>query len=280
DERSGANATVGTLRFALKDAFLDVRVADALTVRVVRFEPIFDLEEYIPYSERAFVDFSLESRGVLPTEGYQTAGMSPGRSLGVAIRSDQALVAGPVALGYELAAQNGNGEFASGNDNDSLAYSAALFARYGKSFFFLAGRQKSRTVGSLPFLPTQDDLVGAAGALVRVGAVELAGQIIGRHTTFPTTGGPAENAYGAHAQLVVKFGLAGDKVFLEPGYRFAVLDPSGLISTDMVQEHTFGVTLRLTQVPVRLQLNYTHTVEQPGRELENDRGEAAFEVSV
>src|SRR5262249_1061341 len=44
DERSGANATVGTLRFELKDAFLDIRVADALTVRVVRFEPIFDLE--------------------------------------------------------------------------------------------------------------------------------------------------------------------------------------------------------------------------------------------
>jgi hypothetical protein len=280
DERSGANATSGTLRFALKDAFLDVRVADALSIRVVRFEPIFDLEEYIPYSERAFVDFALESRGVLPTEGYQVAGMSPGRSVGVAVRADRALAAGPVDFGYELAVQNGNGEYAADNDNDSLAFSAALFARHDKSFFFLAGRQKSRTVGDLPFRQTQDDLEGAAGAVLHVGPVQVAGQVLGRHTSFPTTGGPDENSFGAHAQLVVSLGLAGDKLVLEPGYRFAIYDPSDLISTDRVQEHTLGVTLRLTQVPIRLQLNYTHVVEQAGRELDNDRGEAAFEVSL
>ncbi len=280
DERSGANTTVGTLRFELKDAFLDMRLADALTVRAVRFEIIFDLEEWIPYSERAFVDFALESRGVLPTEGFQVAGMSPGRSIGVAIRSDRVLGAGPVDLGYELAAQNGNGELASANDNDSFAYSAALFARIARSFVFVAGRQKTRTVGDLPFRQTQEDLQGAAGALLRLGPVELASQILGRHTTFPTTGGPAENSYGAHAQIAVALGVLGDQLFIVPGYRYAIYDPSDLISTDLVQEHTLGVTLRLVHVPLRLQLNYTHAVEQPGRELANDRGEAAFEVSL
>src|SRR5262249_8473743 len=242
DERSGANATVGTLRFALKDAFLDVRVVDALTVRVVRFEPIFDLDEYIPISERAFVDYALESRGVLPTQGYQVAGLSPARSIGVATRSDRAFTAGQVDFGYELAVQNGNGEYSSDNDNDSLAFSAALFARWQRSFFFLAGRQKDRTVGMLPFLQTQKNYEGAAGALVRVGPVEVAGQVIGRHTTFETTGGPDENAFGAHAQLVVHFTL--DSLSIEPGYRFAIYDPSDLISTDQVIEHTLGVTLR------------------------------------
>jgi hypothetical protein len=279
DERTGANATVGVLRFELKDAFLDVRVADALTFRAVRFEPIFDLEEYIPTSERAFVDFALESRGVLPTQGYQVAGLSPGRSIGVAIRSDRLLTAGAIDFGYELAVQNGNGEYSSDNDNDSLAYSAALFAHWGRSFFFLAGRQKDRTVGELPFLQTQKDYEGAAGARIALGPIEVAGQVIGRHTTFPTTGGPDENAFGAHAQVVFHF-VFDDKVSIEPGYRFAIYDPSDLISTDQVIEHTLGVTFRLTQVPIRVQLNYTHPIEQPGRELENDRLEGAFEVSL
>jgi hypothetical protein len=206
--------------------------------------------------------------------------MSPGRSIGVAVRAERAALAGPVALGYELAVQNGNGEYASANDNDSVAFSAAVFAHADRSFFFLAGRQKSRTVGELPFRQTQTDWQGAAGLLLRVGPVDVAGQIIGRHTTFPTTGGPDENSFGGHAQIVFRIGLAGDQLFLEPGYRYAVYDPSDLVSTDQVQEHTLGATLRFVQVPIRLQLNYTHAVEQAGRDLQNDRGEAAFEVSL
>src|SRR5262249_44311019 len=99
DERQGANATSGTLRVALEDAFADIPIADALSIRAVRFEILFDLEDWLPYSQRLFTDFALESRGVLPTQGYEAAGLSPGRSLGVAIRSDQALVLGPLALG-------------------------------------------------------------------------------------------------------------------------------------------------------------------------------------
>lgn len=279
DERVGANATDGTLRFALKDAFLDVEIAAPLTLRIVRFETLFDLEEYIPITERAFVDFALESRGVLATQGYEVAGLSPGRSMGVALRSDHALTAGPVAFGYELAAQNGNGEYASANDNDSFAFSAALFARAGQSFFFVAGRQKTRTVGDLPFRQTQEELGGAAGAWLRIGPIEVAGQIIGRHTTFPTTGGPAQNSVGGHAQLAVSFEVGGELV-VTPGYRFAIYDPSDLIATDLVSEHTLGITLKLRRYPLRLQLNATHAIEQAGRELDNDRAEAAFEVSL
>src|SRR6266567_6718928 len=87
------------------------------------------------------------------------------------------------------------------------------------------GRQKTRTVGDLPFRQTQEDLQGAAGALLRLGPVELASQILGRHTTFPTTGGPAENSYGAHAQIAVALGVLGDQLFIVPGYRYAIYDP-------------------------------------------------------
>ncbi len=280
DERGGVNTTGGTLRFALKDAYLDIEVARALSIRVVRFEPMFDLEELIPYTERAFIDRALESRGVVATQGHEAAGMSPGRSIGLAVRSERLLAVGPAALGYELAVQNGNGEYEAQNDNDSLAFSAALFATFGESILFVAGRQKSRTVGDLPFQQSEDDLSGAAGLLLRLGPIEAAAQAIIRRTTYPTTGGFAEIASGGHAQLAVALGLFGGRATLAPGYRFALYNPSDLIATDGVQEHTAGVTLELTTIPLRVQLNYTHAVEQAQRNLSNDRFEAAFEVAL
>jgi hypothetical protein len=279
EERAGANATEGTLRFALKDAFLDLHLVPALTVRVVRFEPIFDIEEIVPYTERAFIDRALESRGVPATQGFETPGLSPGRSIGVAARSDRLLGLGPFDLGYELAVTNGNGELESQNDNDLPAYSAALFATWGRSVLFVAGRQKSRTVGELPFRQTEDDFAGAAGARLLIGPIDLAAQAMVRHTNFPTTGGPAENSAGAHAQLAIGFGL-GAHLRLAPGYRYAIYDPSDLISTDLVQEHTFGATLSMLAVPLRLQANYTHAVEEAQRSLSNDRFELAFEVAL
>jgi hypothetical protein len=268
------------LRFALKDAYLDVMLVPALSLRVVRFQPVFDLEEIVPYTERAFIDRSLESRGVLATQGFETAGLSPGRSLGVALRSDRALELGPLALGYELAMMNGNGEYEAQNDNDSQAFSAALFATFGDSLLFAAGRQKTRTVGQLPFRQTQEELGAAAGALLRLGPLEAAGQVLVRHTTFPTTGGPAENSAGAHAQVSLYVDLAGGRLRLGPGYRYAIFDPSDLIPTDLVQEHTAGLTLKLMRLPLRVQLNYTHAVEQAQRRLSNDRLEAGFEVAL
>jgi hypothetical protein len=279
DERVGANATEGILRFALKDAYLDVHIVPQLSVRIVRFEPIFDLEEIVPYTERAFIDRALESRGVLATQGYETAGLSPGRSIGVALRSDRVVALGPAALGYELAVTNGNGEYEAQNDNDHQAYSAAVFVTWGPSVIFAAGRQKSRTVGELPFRQTEDDLAGAAGMRLVLGPVELAAQGIARHTTFPTTGGPAENSAGAHAQLAVALALGG-RARLVPGYRYAIYDPSDLITTDLVQEHTFGATLGLNSIPLRLQVNYTHAAEEAQRSLANDRFEIGFEVSL
>jgi hypothetical protein len=279
DERVGANATEGVLRFALKDAYVDFEIVPALALRVVRFEPVFDLEEIVPYTERAFIDRALESRGVLATQGYETPGLTAGRSIGVAARSDRALALGAAALGYEVAVTNGNGEYESQNDNDRQAYSVALFGTWGRSLIFVAGRQKSRTVGELPFRQTEHDLAGSAGARLALGPVEVAAQGIARHTTFPTTGGPAENSAGAHAQVAFAIGVGGG-ARIAPGYRYAIYDPSDLIATDLVQEHTLGATLELVRVPLRLQLNYTHAAEQAQRALSNDRFEMAFEVAL
>ena len=129
DERSGANATGGQLRFALKDAFADVKLSDLATLRAGQFHPVFDIDEIGGQSEQMFVDRALESRGVAPTEGWETEGLAPGRSLGMALRAPRALGGETIALGYEIASQNWNGEDQAANDNDSLAYSGALRER-------------------------------------------------------------------------------------------------------------------------------------------------------
>ena len=97
-------------------------------------------------------------------------------------------------------------------------------------------------------------------------------------TSFPTTGGPVQNAYGGHAQLMIGVGSAAMPISF--GYRFGILDPSSLIVTDRVIEHTIGVVLSVPRYFMRFQLQVTHVLEQAERELSNSRVQLAAEVSL
>lgn len=278
DERENANEVEGTLRFALKDAYADIELASAATVRVARFKPYFDIEELTSPSRRTFIDSALSSRGVFATEGFETRGLGVGRSLGVALRSDAVLERPSFALGYELAVQNGNSELDAANDNDSLAYSAAGFATIAEvASVFAAGRYNSRTEGELPFRRTEDDIEVAAGARIASSSFRATAQAIFRRTQFPTTGGPDENAFGAHAEALIKI---PSLEWLELGYRYSFLEPSDLIPSDRVQEHTAGINVAVSSWRSTVQINATHAVEQSGRKLSNDRVEALFQVSL
>jgi hypothetical protein len=278
DEREDPNAVEGTLRFAVKDAFADVLLSPYATLRLARFKIVYDMEEDLPPAERTFINPALSSRGTLATEGFETRGLGVSRNLGIALRADAAVESSGVALGYELAAQNGNGELDSANDNDSLAYSAAVFATIAeRATVHVAGRFNRRTEGELPFRRTEDDWGAAVGVRYAYAPIRATAQLLVRRTMFPTTGGDAENAFGAHADAAVTIPGAD---WLEAGYRYAILDPSDLIPSDRVQEHTAGVNFRVPSYRLRLQLNYTHTVEQGGRVLDNDRVEGLVEVSL
>lgn len=279
DEREGANATGGRLRFSLRDAYADVRLAPAASLRAGQFHPVFDLDEIGGTSDLLFVDRALESRGVFPTEGWETNGLAPGRGLGVALRAPRALGGEALALGYELAAQNGNGENQAANDNDALAYSGALVLTFAKdSLLYGALRHDRRTVGELPFRETEEVVSGVIASQLDLGPVVVAGQAIAQRTTFPTTGGLDENALGAHAQAGVRFTAAGLR--FQPAYRFCVLDPSDLVDNDLVQEHTLGLNVGLDEFRSKLQLNFTHAVEEAGRDLRNDRIELLLQVAL
>ena len=290
DERLRVNVPDGTLRVGMRDAYADVRIGGTNTVARAGFFPVLaEPQSLVPDIVRSFLDRPIESRGVRATEGYQTPGLSPGRSLGVAVRLDPIHWAvhpnewgkrggGAPRFGFELAIQNGADEYASTNNNDKPAVSASVLSRFGGDGWFVASvRYNPRSVGELPFRQDETDVQGSAGLHVAAGpaAIEVGGVV--QRTTFPTTGGPVRNAFGGHAQLVL---TARTDVPLEVGYRFGILDPSSLVTTDRVMEHAALGVLGIPRLRMRLQLQLTHAVEQAARALANSRVQLAAEVAL
>lgn len=282
DERAQINVPEGKLRTLLKDAWADVALGGETSRTVLRagyFLSWNDPEAQVADTARELIDHPIESRGVRATEGYQTQGLPPGRSLGVALRVDQH-PGDPVApgVGFELAVQNGADEYSSNNDNDLPAVSAAVLARLPHDGYLVAAvRYNPRTVGELPARRDEDDLQATAGAHVLAGPVSLGAGFAYTHTTFPTTGGPAQTAIGGHAQVLF---IVPAALPIELGYRFGLLDPSSLIVTDRVMEHTLGATLAVPELHMRFQAQFVHVVEQAERSLDNDRFQLAGEVAL
>jgi hypothetical protein len=279
DERTQVNTPQGKLGVGLRDAFMDVRLSGANMVRGGYFLAWVDPEALVPDTSREFVDHPLESRGMRSTEGWYTPGLPPGRSLGAAIRMDPAEPTEGAAFGYEVAVQNGADEFASNNDNDQPAVSAAGVVRLPHEGYVMAAvRWNPRTVGDLPFRQDETDYQGTFGAHVVAGPLSLGAGLIVQRTIFESTGGPSQDAFGAHGQLLVRLG--GEERPIAVGYRFAILDPSSLITTDRVMEHTVGAVMGVPSYRMRVQIQATHVVEQEARDLSNDRIQLAAEVSL
>jgi len=284
DERAQVNSPTGTLGFNLKDAYTDVVLAGPTVLRAGYFLPWVDPEALVADTSLEFVDYPIESRGVRATEGWQTPGLPPGRSMGVALHLDPANVLGtPVpitgpAFGFEVAVQNGADEYASNNDNDKPALSVTALLRFPHdSWIMAAGRYNPRTIGELPFRQDETDLQGTVGVRIGAGPVAFGGGLVVEHTAFDTTGGPAQDAYGGHAQVLVTIPMA---LPFAVGYRFGVLDPSSLVTTDRVLEHTVGAVLAVPSYRVRVLLQLVHVVEQPARDLANDRAQVAAEIAL
>lgn len=278
DERLQINRPDGKLRVGLRDAFVDVVLTGPVVARGGFFHAFVDPEALVPDTRRELVDEPIESRGVRATEGFETAGLTPGRSLGAAIRIDPEPPGSGARLGFELAVQNGADELSSNNDNDKPAFSATVLARLPHdSWVMVAGRYNPRSFGDLPFRQDEDDLQGTAGLHVVVGPIALGGGVIAQRTTYSTTGGPSQTAFGGHGQVM--FALP-TPLPLAIGYRFGILDPSSLITTDRVMEHTAGAVLAVPRYRMRVQLQVTHVIEQAARELANDRAQLAAELDL
>jgi hypothetical protein len=277
DVRDRVNDATGTLQLGIRDVYADVQ-AGPIDVRVGHFEPVFDGEEFVSAPGRPFVDTALYSRGIRPTEGFQTEGLSPGRSLGVAARREPAT--GSFGVGFEVAAQNGAAELSSNNDNDWLALSAAGMLRLPREGWAIAAlRWNARSEGTLPTRQDETDLQASFGAMIPAGPVWLGGGAIFERTTFPTTGGQAENSWGAHGQVLGGI-WRSPSTTLSLGYRFAIFDASTLVLTDRTMEHTAGAIAAWPRQHLRVLVNVTHAMEQAARELANSRVEALVEVTL
>src|SRR6185295_3978228 len=242
-----------------------------LTARGGLFQAWVDPEALVADTRRELIDHPIESRGMRATEGFQTAGLTPGRSLGAAVRLEPASDGTGGDIGFELAVQNGADELSSNNDNDRPAISATLLARLpGDGWAMASGRYNPRAVGALPFRQDENDLQATAGLRIAVGPIALGGGVIVQTTSYPTTGGPSQNAFGGHVQAMVALPVT---LPLQVGYRFGILDPSSLVATDRVMEHTVGAVLAVPRYRMRVQLQVTHVVEQAARELANDRAQ-------
>jgi hypothetical protein len=288
DERLQINSPVGKLTVALKDAWADVALTgegpwpktsvDRLVVRAGFFQSWANPEAQIPDTKREFVDRPIEDRGMRPTEGWQTPGLTPGRSLGLTLRLDPETPADVARVGFELAAQNGSDEFASNNDNNFLALSAAAIVRFPNDGWVVgAVRWNPRTVGDLPFRQDETDYQASFGGHVMAGPVSLGVGGIFTHTVFETTNGPSQNAYGLHAQAMYLLPV-GEPISI--GYRFDILDPSSLITTGRVMEHTVGAVWAMPRWHMRFQLQGTHVVWVPSREIQDDRVQLAAELAL
>jgi hypothetical protein len=274
DERA-QNTPQGKLRVGLKDAFGDVMISGDVFARAGYFQTWVDPQALIADTSREFVDRPIESRGMRSTEGWYTPGLPPGRSLGAAVQLS------PVdanQIGFQVAVQNGADEYSANNDNDKPAISvAALFRLAENGFIVAAGRWNPRTVGELPFRQDETDVQGSIGAQLNTSVLSVGAGGIVQRTTFESTGGPSQNAFGAHAQVM--FNIPAE-LPIAVGYRFGVLDPSSLILTDRVMEHTVGAVLGVPSLRMRVQLQGTHVMEQEARALSNSRLQLAAEISL
>src|SRR5438874_836379 len=82
-----------------------VELSGKVVARGGLFQTWVDPEALVADTAREFVDRPIESRGVRATEGYQTPGLPPGRSIGAAIRLDPDTPAAAPRVGFELAVQ-------------------------------------------------------------------------------------------------------------------------------------------------------------------------------
>src|SRR6185295_7264083 len=132
DERAQINVPEGKLRVGLRDAYGEVALVGEVVARAGFFATMVDPGGLVSDTTPELVDKPIESRGVRATEGYQTPGLTPGRSLGAALRLDPEMSeTGAPRLGFELAIQNGADEYSSNNDNDKPAVSGAMLVRFG-----------------------------------------------------------------------------------------------------------------------------------------------------
>jgi len=274
-EQTDKNLVSGSTFAALKDAWVDVHPFDFLQARVGQFKVPFDEEGMRSTADLRFTDRSLADRGVRAGEGYQQLGLTPPRDIGVRVGAEDFRL-GPFGLMYLASITNGNGVNEAYNDNSAPAFHGRLALSL---WDFLSigggGLYNPRTTGELPNLYDETDIGFTTDLQASVLGAFLEGSYHYVLTQFPTTGAPDSVAMGAsvEAGYVLWFGLGA-------GYRFSWYDPTSTFDNDAIMEHTVGVRYDFPELPLALVMDYTVAMEEPGRELQNNRVAGVIQLDI
>lgn len=293
DRRDERNTAKGEVRAALKDAYVAWEPFGWLNVRAGQFKPPFDAEELQSTADLLFIDRAVESRGVHGVEGFNVDGLSLERQAGVMLYSAPLMLEDlPLGAAYYLSASNGSGANRPLNDNDALALTGRLevfvgdWVTVGGGVFY-----DQATTGDPPDLLDEDRLGIAADIGVEVHDLLLFAQFMQVRTEFPDVPAqPDRVARGYHAEIGYRLPWG-----LIPAYRYAFYDPTtdfeaddpavqARLETDELTYHTFGLTWLPPGVPLKLQVNYTLTLEDEpfetdDNDLDNDRVDALVQAT-
>ncbi len=287
DRRDRLNTSAGDVETTLADAWVGYGPFKWLKLRAGRFKPAFDAEELQSTGNLLFIDRAVESRGVEGVEGNNVEGLSLDRQVGVQLSSDPLMLGGsPFGIGYFLSATNGVDADDPVNDNDAVQFTGRLELYWDKivtlggavflneqSPFENAEQQSGRSRFDIDQTGIAADLsFDAFGAILFAQYMRVASEFA------DVPGQPERVQQGYHVQVGYRapFGLI-------PAYRYAFYDPFDFdaVSVDLfeLQYHTLGLTWLVPDKPLKLQVNYTITVEKEGPELENDRLDALVQAS-
>lgn len=300
------NASVGTLQTGLKDAYMRYTFGESTQFFAGRFKPPYDAEETTSVKDQQFVHRSIESRGVERQEGYwaDMAGMGVGRQIGLMVADAALLETSLFDFGYAVALTNGNSGDASLNDNDLPAFYSRLSMAWGKASS--AGDEEGpatqgqvaeggtmgvsysinqMTDGDAPDRHQRRVMGAGLDFNMRYFGLKMQGQVLWSQTTHLRNPSDfSEQALGGHAQLAYEI-MDG----LELGYRFSFYDPRmattegvdtvDVVAYDQVTHHTAGLRYNCSSLPVMMLAEFTHAEESTSRSVNNDRIEAAVQVT-
>jgi hypothetical protein len=260
---------------AARDAYLLWRPNEFFQLSLGQQRMPFDVEGQVSSARLVFTGRSVASGGVRAGRGYEVAGLSPDRQLGIVLGSPRT----ETDFGtYDarLAITNGTDLNQLGNDNKL----PAVYGRFGASLgdwigAGIAGSWNPQTNGEIPNLFTETHLGFTGDVQFNVFGIDLLAQGIFRRIQFDTAFDDAADPNAADHSVGVTGWIVLDEPFglpffgFKPGYRFSYLDPFFSDVDDQLIEHTFALRYDPpTPLPMTFLLDATLLFEPAELELD------------
>ena len=279
--RTTPDSPVQELSMRMADTYAFYAPFEFLELNLGQFKAPFDVEDLISTAELLFIDRAVANRGVQDVEGYNVAGLSQGRQVGVRAHGKYDILGdseGP-SVGYALAVANGNGPNQSMNNNDRLAYYGRAYLGWG-NLVSVGGAAfyNDNTFGDPPNRVDRTTFGWTADLRAYFMGASLLANVVSETRDVPEIEqDPETTGLGYQVQIAYQEPYFG----FQPAYRFAYYDPtyshggeggSDFFDDDALTYHTIGLNYNALTYPVRLMVNYTLAMqESEARSLDNDR---------